>query len=311
MAPIVQTLKNLNASKAILIPSGLLGFLPLHAAWTDETSRPTGRRYALDDIQFTYSPNALSLKTARQISAVTTATSLLAIDNPTRDLPNSQPEVDNAIATFPEHQVLRHERATHEAVLAAIPNHSALHFSCHGFADFRTPLNSGLLLANKETLTLRDFFNTQLNGVRLAILSACETGLPGTELPDEALSLPTGLLQAGVAGIAASLWAVADLSTMMLISRFYDLWRPQNPEIAALDPPEALHQAQIWVRDTTNGEKVAYFSNFMPEFNPQNSTDRMAAETADYLHKALIFSRPQERDFEAPFHWAAFTYVGV
>jgi CHAT domain-containing protein len=311
MAPIIQALQNLNASKAVLIPSGLLSFLPLHAAWTSDDSRPTGRRYALDDIQFTYSPNALSLNTTRQIATVTPATSLLAIDNPTEDLPNSQPEVENAIATFPKHQVLRHEQATREAVLAAIPNHSALHFSCHGFADFRTPLNGGLLLANHGNLTLKDFFNTQLNGIRLAILSACETGLPGAELPDEALSLPTGLLQAGVAGVAASLWAVDDLSTMMLLSRFYDLWRPQGPGIEPLDPPEALRQAQIWVRDTTNDEKVAYFSNFMPEFNSQTPTDKMAAETANYLHKALIFSRPQEQDFEAPFHWAAFTYVGV
>ncbi len=30
--------------------------------------------------------------------------------------------------------------------------------------------------------------------VRLAVLSACETLLPGTELPDEVRSLPTNLI---------------------------------------------------------------------------------------------------------------------
>jgi len=46
--------------------------------------------------------------------------------------------------------------------------------------------------------------------VRLAVLSACETGLVGIDLPDEALALPTGLLQAGVASIVASQWIVPD-----------------------------------------------------------------------------------------------------
>jgi CHAT domain-containing protein len=60
-------------------------------------------------------------------------------------------------------------------------------------------------MANDEILTLRDLFDLKLPGIRLAILSVCETGLPGTQLPDEVVSLPTGLLQAGVAGVVASL----------------------------------------------------------------------------------------------------------
>jgi hypothetical protein len=43
---------------------------------------------------------------------------------------------------------------------------------------------------------------------RLAALSACETSRPGTALPDEVVFLPTGLLQAGVASVVASLWVV-------------------------------------------------------------------------------------------------------
>ena len=57
--------------------------------------------------------------------------------------------------------------------------------------------------------------------VRLAVLSACETAQPGTELPDEVVALPTGLLQAGVAGIVASQWSVPDRATAMLMAEFY------------------------------------------------------------------------------------------
>jgi CHAT domain-containing protein len=157
-------------------------------------------------------------------------------------------------------------------------------------------------MANDERLSLRDLFDLRLTGIRLAVLSACETALPGIETIDEVVSLPIGMLQAGVAGVAASLWSVADISTMMLMARFYDLWRKEGLEL-----PEALRQAQQWVRDTTNGEKVVYFKTLLPEF----STSKMAAETADALYKQVIRKRPDARDFAHPFYWAAFTYTGV
>ncbi len=40
--------------------------------------------------------------------------------------------------------------------------------------------------------------------------------------------------------------------------RFYAYWRVEQ-----LEPVEALRQAQHWLRDTTNGEKVAYFEKFL------------------------------------------------
>ena len=47
----------------------------------------------------------------------------------------------------------------------------------------------------------------------------------GTKLPDEVVALPTAMLQAGFAGVCGSLWSVADISTAMLMVRFYRLWR--------------------------------------------------------------------------------------
>jgi CHAT domain-containing protein len=136
-------------------------------------------------------------------------------------------------------------------------------------------------------LTLKDIFALNLadtdkgnNGIRLAILSACETGMIGIENADEAISLPTGLLQAGVAAVIASLWAVDDRSTMLLLTKFYDLWRKDN-----LSPDQALRQAQIWLRDSTAREIAAYGGFFTPN--------------------------PHDRPYAHPFHWAAFSYTGV
>ena len=184
----------------------------------------------------------------------------------------------------------------------ALPDNDVFHFSCHGMADFAEPLNSGLLMANNEFLTLRDFLSIELKGARLAVLSACETGIPDLKNADEVISLPAGLVQAGVTGVVASLWSVSDSSTMMIMVRFYEFWRGDG-----LKPAEALRQAQIWVRDTTNGEKTDYFKGFLPEFdNP-----RMPVQLADMLYKASLSVRLDENDFEHPFYWAAFGYTGI
>ena len=83
------------------------------------------------------------------------------------------------------------------------------------------------LLAGNRWITLR-VLAMKLH-VRLAVLSACETALPGTGLPDEVVALPTGLLQAGVAGVIASQWAVPDLGTAILMAEFYRRWRGTSP----------------------------------------------------------------------------------
>jgi CHAT domain-containing protein len=298
MAPLINYLKQNSFQRATLIPTGILIFFPLHAAWTEDPNALTGQRYALDEICFTYIPNARALKAAQAIAQRTKADSILAIDNPLQDLPNSSREVITAIATFPQHKVLKHEQATISAVLAALPNYNVLHLCCHGTANLQTPLASGLLMSD-GLITLRDILAFQFKGIRLAILSADETGLPGIDLPDEVISLTTGLLQAGVAGVIAPFWSVSDFSTMMLFTRFYDLWRNESLEI-----DQALRQAQQWVRDTTNREKIAYFRASLTGGN-------LPANVADYLYKFLILSRPEARDFAHPFHWAAFSYTGV
>jgi CHAT domain-containing protein len=89
----------------------------------------------------------------------------------------------------------RPEDTTPRRVLDGIAAASVAHLASHGSAQLDAPLESGLLLAGGEVLALRDILALRSN-LRLAVLSACETSMPGTELPDEVISLPTGLLQA-------------------------------------------------------------------------------------------------------------------
>lgn len=280
--PLIQTLITLNYRRTVLITTGYLSFLPFHSSWVEDASRPTGRRYALDDINFTYAPNARSLATSRKNILDVKAHSILAIDDPGQNLFNSEQEVRSATNRFSKTTILRHSQATIESVKNHLPDATVAHFSCHGFASFSSPLESGLLMSD-GCLTLRDIFSLNMsreNGLRLAVLSACETGLQGIENLDEVISLPTGFLQAGAASVIASLWSVSDRSTMLLLSRFYELWEKDG-----IDADEALRKAQVWLRDSTEGEIAS--------------------------HAGLLTDTPDNRPYAHPYHWAAFSYTGI
>ncbi len=276
---------------AVLIPVGVLGLLPLHAAWTEDAMRPTGRCYAIDRLTITYAPNARALNAARTTVSKVVSESVLAITDPqpVSAAPLNYAEYEATVATsiFSQHHALSNAEATLSAVLTALPNSSIVHFACHAYANLMEPLTSGLVMSNDEVLSLRNLLYLRLTGARLAILSACETGIPGANLPDEVISLSTGLLQAGFAGVVASLWSVLDLSTTMLLVRFYHFWQEQNYQ-----PAEALCQAQLWLRDTTSKQKATYFK-----------------ETNPYIFQSLILLDPDY--FAHPFYWAAFSYTGV
>lgn len=157
-------------------------------------------------------------------------------------------------------------------------------------------------MANDTPLTVRDLLELRLPGARLASLSACETGLVGTELPDEVVMLPSALLQAGFAGVAASLWSVADVSTAMLMARFYDLW--QGDGVA---PVQALRTAQQWMAGTTNQEKYAYYQ----AIRDGQPSREVSAETARYFCRQISALEGQGYNLSHPFWWAAFYFTGV
>ena len=126
--------------------------------------------------------------------------------------------------------------------------------SSHGIAadDY---LQSRLLLANHEYLTLADALNgtlTDLHGLRLLILSACQTAIPDIRgAPDEVRSLAVGMLQAGAEAVLASLWPVDDKATYLLMVRFAQEWFPR---METEPPAAALARAQLWLRTVTNQE---------------------------------------------------------
>lgn len=284
----------------------------MHAAWTDEASAPTGRRYFLDEFTVSYVPSALALIHARERAATTSPNQLLCVEEPfavnASRLPNVHCEVMAIRPLFQKSMVLAGKKATRPAVLAGLPGAEVVHFSCHGSNDWEAPMDSGLRMADDLTgknvlLKVRDLLELEHIGGRLATLSACETGVIGIELPEEVVALQSALLQAGYACVAASLWSVSDISTAMLMLYFYASWRGQAKE---LSPAQSLRVAQRWLRDTTNKEKAEYFNRIASK----QAAGTRESDAVDFFPQ-LASRDSEQRDFAHPFWWAAFYTTGV
>ena len=145
-------------------------------------------------------------------------------------------------------------QATKVELLAALHSGQVVDASCHGSFDIHDFLRSRLILANEEELTLADMLSYQadLRGLRLLILSACQTAILDLQgARDEVRSLAAGMLQAGAAAVLAALWAVDDRATYLLVVRFAQEWFPFMKSEA---PAAALGRAQHWLRKATNSE---------------------------------------------------------
>ena len=155
MGPLLDELG--DATAVTLVPGGLLGLLPLHAAWRPDSSRAAGREYAMDRLVVSYAPNARSLRASQAAARRTPGRRVLAIAAPAgaggrRDLPLAAHEVRTACAAFPEAGTILATGLTVADVGDAMRTADVVHFACHGYADLDTPLDSGLVLGPGQVL---------------------------------------------------------------------------------------------------------------------------------------------------------------
>jgi CHAT domain-containing protein len=119
-----------------------------------------------------------------------------------------------------------------------------LYFATHGAADIANPLEGGFLVfsgpnGTEGLWTAREIQETRLRA-RLAVLSACQTGLGKTH-DAGVVGLARAFQLAGVPRVVMSLWSVYDDATA-------DLMRAFARNLRAHPPAEALRLAMLEVR---------------------------------------------------------------
>jgi CHAT domain-containing protein len=332
LAPIHAHLRDVARLKrdasVVLLPPGLLGLLPLHAAGPG----PDGRHFD-DHWMVTYAPSvrALAACQGRAHACAGQPAVLLAVLDPDSSLPGGRAEAGMLSQRLDRSErapaVLVGKDATRTAVLEQLPAVTCFHASTHGHHHPIQPMLSGLTMADGE-LTLEDLRHARLDAARLVFLSACESGLAGVRrLPEEFIGLPAGFVQEGAACVVASLWPIYDHAGYLVAERFYDEWLDAQGRERAR-PAQALRVAVKWLRRVTFAELKAMFevedsdqgaalvlraeSRFLPGSSdhrpaPAPSPDRSRLPSG----ARLALGRDDERPFAHPQYWAAFTCTGV
>jgi CHAT domain-containing protein len=290
--------------KLIIFPSGGLFLLPLHAV-------PLSKDQLLcQSYCISYAPSVQLLREMQKKTKTVNEKDLYTV-NPQEDpaLVFSDYEIHNISRLFLRFQISAGETCTKPTVLDRIPGKGYLHFSCHGSYNWNDPLQSGLHLVGGRTLSLEDLQSdvVDMSSARLVTLSACETGI--TDIvkgsADEFVGLPAGFMLAGVPCVVSSLWSVPEISTAILMERFYC-----NHIVEGMDIPHALQKTQLYVRDLTAKQVVDYVEKCYHSGKWEGkSKERIEQYKEKYLKMAK--ESPDEKPFHHPYYWAAFTVNGA
>lgn len=186
-----------------------------------------------------------------------------------------------------------------------LTNHQILHIATHSEFVPGRAYKSFLLLGTGEKLAIPDIeTGLNLRDVNLVVLSACETALGGPGLDGrEIAGIAYYFLNGGAKTVMASLWRIDDLSTRLLMERFY-----QNLAKGTIAFPvtkaEALRQAQLALLNA-KPTKQTLISN---ELSQRRLTPAMTSPSDQEAENNLPTTNKSY--FSHPYYWASFILMG-
>ena len=306
LTPIVSALSS-DIERIILLPSAELFLFPLHAVPLSDH----GQELVCDRYQVSYAPSIEVLSNVRTKATPKVIQKLYAVINPGDD-PHLvfTPAEGAAIAQlFPQSQrtIDTGPVGTKQHVIDGMQGRTYVHFSCHGGYRWNDPPASGLELTDgRLTLAELQLGEIDLSAARLVTLSACETGISDVlrGSAEEYVGIPAGFLLAGAPCVVSSLWAVPDLSTALLMERFY-----RNHLVDTMDFAAALQEAQGWVRELSIWDVAAYAAQCYQQ-STQKEEEKKELLRFTLHYRYLAEQNPTLRPFAHPYYWAAFTING-
>ncbi|MFD1603467.1 CHAT domain-containing protein [Flavobacterium artemisiae] len=205
----------------IIIPDGILGFLPFEALITQEseTTNFAKMHYVLNDFDVAYNNSAAFYLNAVPLS--NTQKSVVGIfpvfEKTNYALRFSKNELESIKHNF-DGQFFENEKATFNNFKNNAVGKSIIHLSTHASAgDLEIP--ASIKFYDQEIL-YSELYNLQLNP-DLVVLSACETGIGKLFKAEGAMSVARGFQFAGAQNLLFSLWNVNDYTASIFMDYFY------------------------------------------------------------------------------------------
>ena len=305
------------AERLIIVPDGMLGYLPFELLLSEEAGDASFRsmpyllkkqrvNYAYSGSLWHYALKRPDVKTATQLAAFAPEYSLEAWQSATdtteqnlvallvrsgeMPLPGAQEE-SRRISTMLSGEAWLGAEATEARFKAIAHQYGILHLSMHGVIDDKNPQYSKLLFApdpdsgEDGLLNASELYHLPLNA-RLVVLSACNTGFGEIRAGEGIMSLSRAFTYAGCPSTVMSLWKVPDAATSQLMVHFYRGLRDGLPK------DEALRQAKLTYLSQLEDPLTAhpyYWAGFVQAGNPAAVEFRTTSRSYLWLVLALCF----------------------
>jgi tetratricopeptide (TPR) repeat protein len=234
-------------------PTGAFTALPLHAAGHSSPERRGGDS-AMDCVCSSYTPTLRALIEARAVQdrQQDVGDDLLIIENPSHPQAPYLRFGRDEVAAIQQllgraaGRVLEGAAATKSSVIASLGQASALHFIGHAIQR-PDPAAGGLLLSD-GILTLAEISALRFRGGTFAYLSACDTALTDTQLPD-VVTLAAAFHVCGFRNVIAVLTVIDDRRAADVgVGVYRRLFLPHG-YLRAENLAQALHGALRDIRD--------------------------------------------------------------
>ncbi len=201
---------HLSARHLIIVPHGVLHYLPFHALLDD-----TG--YLIDSFTISYAPSASIFAHCQEKPAHAGGPSLV-LGIPDARAPLILEEVRAVAEMVPDAELFVGAQANEQVLREKGLQSRLIHIATHGKFRQDNPMFSGIRLGDAY-LNLYDLYQLKLNA-ELVTLSGCATGMNVVTPGDELLGLIRGLLYAGAHSLLLTLWDVHDQSTADFMTHF-------------------------------------------------------------------------------------------
>jgi CHAT domain-containing protein len=239
-----------GASTLVLIPSGRLNSLPF-AGLAGAGGEPLGMSRRLLELAKPTDLMRISDEKPAPIDSV------VAFANATGDLPAAGREGEQIAALFPKSKLFEGKEATKDAFVKFGGQAQALHLATHGEWNVENSLDNYLAMAGHQKVGQDEIFQLSLDNTSIVILSACNTAMGDSGDVRYVASLAEAFWIAGSRSVVASLWAVNDESTSLLMTELYKSLRAGDGKA------EALRKAQKAVRSNPKFAHPYYWAGFI------------------------------------------------
>ncbi len=252
----LQLPKKSNYSNLIIIPDGILNFMPFEALITKEsnTTNFAKMHYLINDYGIAYNNSASFYLNGKPFSKE--EKKVLGIfpvfENTDYALRFSKDEMQSIQQNF-KGKYFENAEATFDNFKKNATDYSILHLSTHADAgDVVTP--ASIKFYNQEIL-YSELYHLKINP-DLVVLSACETGIGKLFKAEGAMSVARGFQLAGAQNLLFSLWKVNDYTTSVFMDYFYQNIKNKESYF------EANRQAKLdFLKDKSipNAKKSPYY----------------------------------------------------